>query len=126
MQGRILANMEEEVGYASYQPVTRFYMYFKNVIFAIIVVTGFFGACELILASIGVTPALLVEDPFVGFAENVPQFVEATAADGSAILKTANNKRGLFNYQEFPGEKGKNTYRIFCMGGSTTYGRPYG
>ncbi|MEN8206405.1 MAG: tetratricopeptide repeat protein [Pseudomonadota bacterium] len=101
-------------------------MYIKNVLFTFIIVAGFFGASELILASIGVSPALLTEDPFVGFAENVPQFVEATGADGSVILKTANNKRGLFNYQEFPKEKNGNTYRIFCMGGSTTYGRPYG
>ena len=100
-------------------------MYIKNVLFTFIIVTGFFGASELILASIGITPALLTEDPFVGFAENIPQFIEATGTDGSVILKTANNKRGLFNYQEFPKEKGSNTYRIFCMGGSTTYGRPY-
>jgi tetratricopeptide (TPR) repeat protein len=101
-------------------------MYLKNLVFTVIIVTGFFGVSELILASIGVTPALLNEDPLVGFAENIPQFVEAEGADGSVILKTANNKRGLFNYQEFPREKGPDTYRIFCMGGSTTYGRPYG
>lgn len=101
-------------------------MSLKNVVFTFIIVTGFFGASELILASIGVNPVLLSEDPFVGFAENIPQFVEATGADGTVILKTANNKRGLFNHQEFPREKSTNTYRIFCMGGSTTYGRPYG
>ena len=100
-------------------------MYLKNVLFTFIIVTGFFGASELILASMGVTPVLLTDDPFVGFAENVPQFVETTAADGSVILRTANNKRGLFNNQEFPREKAGNGYRIFCMGGSTTYGRPY-
>jgi tetratricopeptide (TPR) repeat protein len=100
-------------------------MYIKNVVFTFIIVTGFFAASELILASIGVSPVLLTEDPFVGFAENVPQFVEFTAPDGTVILRTANNKRGLFNYQEFPREKDSNSYRIFCMGGSTTYGRPY-
>ena len=101
-------------------------MNIKDVLFTVIVVAGFFGGSELILASIGVRPALLTEDPFVGFAENVPQFAEATGADGSVILRTANNRRGLFNYQEFPREKGSDTYRIFCMGGSTTFGRPYG
>ena len=101
-------------------------MYLKNLLFSFIIVAGFFGASELILASIGITPALLTEDPFVGFADNIPQFVETTRADGSVTLKTANNKRGLFNHQEFPREKSSNTYRIFCMGGSTTYGRPYG
>jgi tetratricopeptide (TPR) repeat protein len=101
-------------------------MYIKNVLFTFIIVTGFFVASELILASAGITPALLDEDPFVGFAGNVPQFVETTAPDGTAVLRTANNKRGLFNYQIFRREKDSDTYRIFCMGGSTTYGRPYG
>jgi tetratricopeptide (TPR) repeat protein len=41
------------------------------------------------------------------------------------MLRTARNKRSLFNDQEFPKEKSAGTYRIFCMGGSTTYGRPY-
>jgi tetratricopeptide (TPR) repeat protein len=100
-------------------------MLIKNLFFSVIIVSGFFAASELILAAIGVNPVLLTEDPFVGFAENVPQFLETTAPDGSVILKTANNKRGLFNYQEFPKEKDRNSYRIFCMGGSTTYGRPY-
>jgi tetratricopeptide (TPR) repeat protein len=100
-------------------------MNIKNLLFTVVIVTGFFGASELILAAIGVSPVLLTEDPFVGFAENIPQFVEVTGADGSVILKTANNKRGLFNYQEFPKKKDRNSYRIFCMGGSTTYGRPY-
>ncbi len=30
-----------------------------------------------------------------------------------------------FNSQEFPAKKGRTHYRIFCVGGSTTYGRPY-
>lgn len=99
---------------------------FKNVLLAIAAVTVFFGAVEFVLASLGVRPVLLTEDPMVGFAENVPQFVEATRPDGTDILVTARNKRGLFNYQEFPRDKSAGSYRIFCMGGSTTYGRPYG
>jgi hypothetical protein len=31
----------------------------------------------------------------------------------------------LFNAQQFPREKAPRTTRIFCLGGSTTYGRPY-
>jgi tetratricopeptide (TPR) repeat protein len=100
-------------------------MYIKNTVFTIVVVTAFFAAVELVLAAMGVTPVLLTEDPLVGFAENIPQFTENTLTDGSVVLRTANNKRGLFNYQSFPKKKGSNTYRIFCMGGSTTYGRPY-
>ena len=100
-------------------------MHIKNIAFSLIIVAGFFGALEASLALVGVKPVLLTEDPLIGFAENIPQFTETTRADGSVILKTANNKRGLFNYQEFPKQKDSNSYRIFCMGGSTTYGRPY-
>ena len=100
-------------------------MYVKNIAFSLIIVTGFFGVLEMTLALFGVTPDLLTEDPLVGFAENIPQFTETTRTDGSVIMATANNKRGLFNYQKFPKQKESNSYRIFCMGGSTTYGRPY-
>jgi tetratricopeptide (TPR) repeat protein len=100
-------------------------MFVKNTLFTIIIVTAFFGIVELVLAAFGVQPLLLSEDPLVGFAENIPQFVEDTRADGTVILRTANNRRGLFNYQEFPRDKDSGSYRIFCMGGSTTYGRPY-
>ena len=98
----------------------------KNSLLAVAAVTVFFGAVELVLASFGVRPMLLAEDPMVGFAENVPQFVENTRPDGTVVMQTARNKRGLFNHQEFPRDKTGNSYRIFCMGGSTTYGRPYG
>jgi tetratricopeptide (TPR) repeat protein len=103
----------------------RMRMFFKNSLFTVIIVAVFFGAMEVVLAMAGVRPLLLTEDPFVGFADNVPQFVPDTRPDGTPILRTANNKRGLFNYQEFPLRKSGNSYRIFCMGGSTTYGRPY-
>ena len=100
-------------------------MFFRNTLFTLIIVTAFFGTVEIVLAAFGVQPALLTEDPLVGFAGNVPQFAAATREDGTVLMQTANNKRRLFNYQEFPRDKDGNSYRIFCMGGSTTYGRPY-
>jgi tetratricopeptide (TPR) repeat protein len=99
--------------------------YLKHSLFTVIIVAAFFGLMEAVLAVAGVRPLLLTEDPFVGFADNVPQFVPDIRPDGTPILRTARNKRGLFNYQEFPRHKPDNSYRIFCMGGSTTYGRPY-
>ena len=42
-----------------------------------------------------------------------------------ASLVTATGRRGHFNLQRFEREKPENNYRIFCLGGSTTYGRPY-
>jgi tetratricopeptide (TPR) repeat protein len=100
-------------------------MFLKNLVFSAIIVTFFFAGAELVLAAFGVRPLLLTEDPMVGFAENVPLFVEATGEDGQKLLRTPNNQLRLFNYQEFPKHKAENSYRIFCMGGSTTYGRPY-
>jgi len=100
-------------------------MFVKNILFTVITVSLFFAGLELVLAVSGVRPVLLSEDPLVGFADNVPLFVEAAAEDGSVILRTADNQIRWFNYQEFPQHKASTSYRIFCMGGSTTYGRPY-
>ena len=85
----------------------------------------FFGLLEIVLALVGVQSVLEREDPFVGFVANVPLFVEETDQEGRRILVTANNKHRFFNPQRFPRDKSPGTYRIFCVGGSTTYGRPY-
>jgi tetratricopeptide (TPR) repeat protein len=100
-------------------------MWLKNILFTGIIVAAFFGATELVLSLAGIRPVLLAEDPLVGFAGNVPQFVETTRTDGEDVLITAENKLTLFNFQAFPRHKDPDSYRIFCMGGSTTYGRPY-
>lgn len=97
----------------------------KNILFSAIVLVAFFATGEVLLAIAGVRPSISTEDPFFGFAGNVPLFVEEKGEDGKSVLRTADNKRLLFNRQEFPKEKGDNSYRVFCMGGSTTYGRPY-
>jgi tetratricopeptide (TPR) repeat protein len=77
------------------------------------------------LALFGVQPQLNQEDPFVGFVSSIRLFVESTDAEGRPIMVTGNNKRGFFNLQQFAVPKAPDTYRIFCLGGSTTYGRPY-
>lgn len=82
----------------------------------------FFLLLEGGLALFGVKPALQTEDPFVGFAANVPLFVPSP--DGH-LMVTAPNKTNFFNPQSFPRVKAPGTYRIFCMGASTTYGHPY-
>ena len=46
-------------------------------------------------------------------------------AAGVEIMSTAKNKWVWFNEQSFPRKKPSNTMRIFCLGGSTTYGHPY-
>ncbi|MDD1632817.1 MAG: hypothetical protein LUP91_11525, partial [Methylococcaceae bacterium] len=59
-------------------------------------------------------------DPFVGYSAASPLFT----AEGDYQV-TAPNKRTAFNLQRFPRKKGRNTFRIFSLGGSTTYGHPY-
>ncbi len=85
----------------------------------------FFIFIEGGLALFGVKPVLKTEDPFVGFVSNIPLFIPAKGAGGRQIMTTAPNKIDYFNRQEFTREKPPGTYRIFCLGGSTTYGRPY-
>ena len=83
----------------------------------------FFVVGELVLAAF-IQPVLATRDPYVGFESAVPLFVERVE-DGQRALVTAKNKLAYFNAQQLPKEKRSGTYRIFCMGGSTTYGRPY-
>lgn len=97
----------------------------KKLLFALFLVGAFFAGLELILAAAGVRPPLVASDPFVGFAQRIPLFVEEREADGRVMMVTAKHKQSFFNLQQFPKQKSADTYRIFCMGGSTTYGNPY-
>ena len=96
----------------------------KSVLFSSIVCGLFFLALELILAACGIAPAVRKEDPYVGFSSYIPLFVEGEGG-GRTVLKTASNKLGFFNPQQFPKSKPQGGFRVFCLGGSTTYGRPY-
>ncbi|MDT8422019.1 MAG: tetratricopeptide repeat protein [Desulfuromonadales bacterium] len=85
----------------------------------------FFALLEGGLALFGVQPGLQNEDPFVGFESTAPLFVSSRDANGEQLLATAANKKDFFNRQSFALPKPPDTYRIFTLGGSTTYGRPY-
>jgi len=95
----------------------------KKYLFAAAALAGFFVLLELGLALGGVEPLIVQRDPYVGFASSIPLFVEDEAASGELV--TAPNKRRWFNRQRFARNKPSGTYRIFTLGGSTTYGRPY-
>lgn len=97
----------------------------KKGLFAVVVLALFFTGLEILLLALGVTPVLYDEDPYVGFSSYLPLFVEEPSEDGETALVTARNKERFFNPQRFPRDHGSDTFRIFCMGGSTTYGRPY-
>lgn len=92
----------------------------KKVFFALLTCCVFFCVIELALALCGVKPLYLSRDPYVGFQPGNPLFVR----DGQ-VFKTNQAKLAFFNHQEFPAVKAPNAYRIFCLGGSTTYGHPY-
>ena len=95
----------------------------KKLLYATSTCVLFFVVVELVLMAF-VQPILATRDPYVGFESTVPLFVERID-DGRRALVTANNKLAYFNAQQFPKKKPPATYRVFCMGGSTTYGRPY-
>ena len=97
----------------------------KKLAFSLTVVVVFYAALEGILFVAGVTPLSDRTDPYLGFAGYAPLFVEATTTHGERILRTADTKIDWFNRQEFPARKAANVTRVFCLGGSTTYGRPY-
>lgn len=94
----------------------------KKLAFAAVAVVGFFVLVELVLTVAGVEPLVSEEDPYVGFDSHAPLFVRD---DASEELKTAPNKRAWFNDQRFSAVKPAGTLRIFTLGGSTAYGRPY-
>ncbi len=63
----------------------------------------FFLLLEGGLALIGVKPSAQTEDPFVGFADNLPLYVPSP--DGQQLV-TAANKTNYFNTQSFPTGQG--------------------
>ena len=92
----------------------------KKALFAVAAFVGFFALLEGLLALAGVKPQLAFEDPYVGFASTIPLYVR----DGDEYV-TSPAKDGWFNVQRFPANKPAETFRIFSVGGSTTFGRPY-
>ncbi|WP_197532914.1 tetratricopeptide repeat protein [Symmachiella macrocystis] len=96
----------------------------KKVLFSFATCVLFFLSLELLLNVCGVQPTYYDDDPFVGYSSNSPLFVTSSIRDGAEMV-TAANKLIYFNEQRFLKDKPKRTYRIFCLGGSTTYGRPY-
>ena len=97
----------------------------KKGLFSVLATAGFFVLLEVLLGLGGVSPGSAASDPYVGFSSTVPLFVEDGRTEGRAYMATAPNKIGWFNEQRFLKKKPPGAYRIFSLGGSTTYGRPY-
>lgn len=92
----------------------------KKLLFGAITTVGLLLIFELTLALLGVKTVRQIRDPFVGFEASTPLFIRA--ADRYV---TDSRKLSFFNEQRFDAAKDADTYRIFCLGGSTTFGRPY-
>lgn len=107
------------------RPPHREFPFWMKALFLTVPTIAFFLVLELLLALCGVRPILYEKDPYVGFSSRIPLFVEKSMPDGSEAMVTAENKRTFFNLQSFSRNKPRDGYRIFCMGGSTTYGHPY-
>ena len=97
----------------------------KRLLFSAITLVLFFLACEGVLALLHVHPIVATQDPYLGFVSHLPLYVEEKQPDGSTLLVTAPNKRAYFNMQKFRKHKTRDTYRIFSLGESTTFGHPY-
>ena len=97
----------------------------KKLFFSGVVMVTFFGGIELTLMLAGVQPLSKTVDTSVGFSRQAPLFTSTVDENGKPILTTASNKTVWFNPQSFPAEKPQGRRRVFCLGGSTTYGRPF-
>ncbi|MEE4273962.1 MAG: tetratricopeptide repeat protein [Thermoanaerobaculales bacterium] len=96
----------------------------RKIFLSMAVTAGFFLVLEGVLALAGVRAASYAADPYVGFSSTSRLFVEAADRDDVPVMVTSEAKTSLFNRQRFPVDKG-DVFRIFCVGGSTTFGRPY-
>ena len=94
----------------------------KNVLFGLGTTVLFFVLVELVLALVRVRPTIWTEDPFVGFESYLEVF---QLDESTGEMETAPNKLDFLNHQRFPSKKPPNTFRVFTLGGSTTYGRPF-
>jgi tetratricopeptide (TPR) repeat protein len=97
----------------------------RRLLFSLIPVGLLLLVTEGALMLVGVRPVTDLRDPYVGFASQVPLFEESQASATAGMMTTAYSKLVWFNPQTFPRLKPEGTRRLFCLGGSTTFGHPY-
>jgi len=95
----------------------------KSALFAVLVPAALFLLAEGFLAAVGVVP--VGNDSDSGFSSRIPLYRKVRDASGTLVYETAPNKLRFFNEQRFAATKPGGTRRLFCIGGSTTYGRPF-
>jgi tetratricopeptide (TPR) repeat protein len=89
--------------------------------FAAVVCVVVLGLVELLLFAAGVGPQTAIDDPWVGFDRAAPLWT----SDADGWVATSPTKLRHFNRQTFRAVKPPKTIRVVCVGGSTTYGRPF-
>ncbi len=97
--------------------------WWKNGGLALLSILIFAGILEGIGVLLRIEPLALSQDSMMRYASSTPLFIPSPSDPKK--MTTAPNKLKPFNIQTFLKKKPKGTKRIFCLGGSTTYGRPY-
>lgn len=98
---------------------------FRKVFFhlaAMVVVMSPLVLGELVIRLCVRAPAISAEDPYVSFSGIRPLFVHNS--EGTRF-ETSQERLACFCPQSFAAVKSPETFRIFCLGGSTVQGRPY-
>jgi len=100
----------------------------KLVAFSVISCALFFLLVEGVLAIFDIPKGESSQDPFVGFSSQERLFTDSVFIENGKnipVMITYPDKLELFPNESFTQTKSANTLRAFCVGGSTTYGRPY-
>jgi len=94
----------------------------KKILFSAVICLSIFALLELGLWAAGVPSLIELEDPFRGFSGLVTVFQR----EGPIYRTRPAIRGGTFNDQSFLVEKPSNGLRIFCLGGSSSFGFPWG
>ena len=94
----------------------------KKVLFAACAGLLFFVAVEMVLWMAGAQTLIESEDPFRGFSNLVRVFER----HDDVYRTRRSDQYKTFNAQSFSVEKPANGLRLFCLGGSSAYGFPWG
>lgn len=89
---------------------------------AMVVVLSPLVLAELVLRLCVPAPPVDLDDPYVSFSAPRPLFVLDPTG---TRFETAEERLVAFRPQSFAATKGPETFRVFCLGGSTVQGRPY-
>ena len=95
------------------------------VLFGLAVVAAGLGLFEVGLRVAGYGAGRTEYAAFRRAAGGGPLFRLTRDSSGREVYATDPRRLTFFNYQEFPARKEPGTFRVFCFGGSSTYGRPY-